>query len=98
DSALYGTVYRLLRSPIFEMDDAAAKDMMRLCLTEPSEGLHQSYATHQEAMMAYRAYIDPLDYVWHSNKAMSIMSEASVERYLATQRQTWPQFLRTFEE
>ena len=98
DSALYSAVYRLLRSPLFEMNDAAAKDMMRRCFTEPSEGLHQSHATHREAMMAYRAYIDPLDYVWRSNKAMSIMEKASVERYLVAQRQALPLFFRAIKE
>ena len=94
DSALYGTVYRLLRSPLFSMEDAAAQAMMRRCFTEPSEGLHQSAQTHREAVSAYQAYLDPLDYVWTSNREMSTMSTASVERYLAAQRRKLPQFFK----
>ncbi|MGD1897676.1 MAG: P-aminobenzoate N-oxygenase AurF [Phormidesmis sp.] len=94
DSALYETVYRLLRSPLFEMEDSAAKHMMRLCFTQPSEGLYQSYQTHQEAMRAYRAYIDPLDYVWRSNHQMATMATASVEGYLRSQQKSLPRFFR----
>ncbi|MEL6937933.1 MAG: P-aminobenzoate N-oxygenase AurF [Cyanobacteria bacterium J06598_1] len=92
DSALYDTVYRLLRSPLFSMEHKGAKHMMHKCFTQPSEGLHQSYQTHQEAMLAYQAYIDPLGYVWQSNREMSTMKTASVEGYLNTQRRSLPKF------
>ena len=94
DSALYEVVYRLLRSPLFSMTHTEAHAMMIQCFTQPSEGLHQSFQTHQEAMRSYRAYIDPLSYVWRSNKEMSTMAIASVERYLKTQRKALPQFFK----
>ena len=98
DSALYDTVYRLLRSPLIAMDNAAAQSMMRRCFTEPSEGLHQSAQTHREAASAYQAYIDPLDYVWPSNREMSTMSTASIERYLTVQNRNLLQFFKRLSQ
>ena len=94
DPALYETVYRLLRSPHFDMGDRDVKEMMRLCFTQESEGLYQSCQIHREATVAYQAYLEPLSYVWPSNRHMSIMTVASVETYLATQRRALPRFLR----
>ncbi|MBE9063697.1 P-aminobenzoate N-oxygenase AurF [cf. Phormidesmis sp. LEGE 11477] len=94
DAALYKTVYRLLRSPLFTLAHTEAQQMMCLCFTEPSEGLHQSYQTHKEAVAAYQAYIDPLSYLWPSNRTMSTMSTASVERYLTHHKRALPNFFR----
>lgn len=98
DPALYETVYRLLRSQIFALDDREAKEMMRVCFTQESEGLYKSYQTHREATAAYQAYLEPLDYVWPSNRSLSMMKTASVETYLATQRRMLPRFLSAKEE
>ncbi|MEM9905561.1 MAG: P-aminobenzoate N-oxygenase AurF, partial [Cyanobacteria bacterium P01_D01_bin.44] len=95
DPALYETVYRLLRSHLFALNHTDAKEMMRVCFTEASEGLYQSYQTHREATAAYQAYLDPLGYVWPQNRQMSLMAKASIDRYLATQRRALPRFLST---
>ncbi|MEM1252839.1 MAG: P-aminobenzoate N-oxygenase AurF [Cyanobacteria bacterium P01_H01_bin.21] len=94
DPALYPKVYELLRSHIFSMDDADAKAMMQACFTQESEGLHHSYRTHQEAMASYQVYLEPLDYVWSSNRTMAIMQRASIDRYLRTQRQALSRFFQ----
>ncbi|MBE9029684.1 P-aminobenzoate N-oxygenase AurF [filamentous cyanobacterium LEGE 11480] len=92
DPALYETVYRLLRSSIFNMDDVAAKNMMQQCFTTESDGLHRSFQTHQEAMASYRAYIAKLDYVWPSNHEMTVMSGNSIKQYLQRQQRSWAKF------
>lgn len=89
DPALYGSIYEVLRSPSFGMSDRDAKEMMRLCFTEESEGLHRSYQTHQEAMKSYKVYLEKVDYAWKSNKEMSIMGSNSIPRYLATQKKAF---------
>ena len=93
DPAIYEVVYRLLRLPLFDLDRSDAKEMMRVCFTQESEGLYQSYQTHREAVAAYQAYLDPLNYIWPSNRQMSMMAATSVETYLATQRRALPRFL-----
>jgi len=93
DPAMYEAIYRLLRSPLFDLDCPDAQEMMRVCFTQESEGLYQSYQTHREAVAAYQAYLEPLNYVWSNNRQMSIMAATSIETYLATQRRALPRFL-----
>ncbi len=85
DPALYAAIYQVLRSPIFSMSDIEAKEMMRLSFTQESEGLHRSYQTHTEAMESYKVYLDKLNYVWQSNKQMSLMASNSIPKYLEMQ-------------
>lgn len=92
DPALYGKIYRVLRSPIFDFSDRDAKETIRRCFTEDSEGLQRSYSTHQEAMESYKVYIEKIDYLWKSNREMSLMASNSVPRYLATQQSAFQRF------
>jgi hypothetical protein len=92
DPALYSAVYQMLCSSVFGMDGAEAKEMMRRCFTEESEGLHRSYNTHTEAMESYKVYLEKLDYVWKSNKEMSLMASNNISKYLAHQKQKLKQF------
>ena len=57
DSALYPVIYQVLRSQVFGMSDVEAKDMMHRCFTEETEGLHNSFQTHKEAMESYKVYL-----------------------------------------
>ncbi|MBD2292540.1 P-aminobenzoate N-oxygenase AurF [Anabaena sphaerica FACHB-251] len=92
DPALYEKIYYVLRSPIFEMSYRDAREMMRRCFTEESEGLHRSFLTHQEAMASYQVYVEKLDYLWQRNREMSLMRNNSISRYLATQRRAFQKF------
>ncbi|WP_353931566.1 P-aminobenzoate N-oxygenase AurF [Okeanomitos corallinicola TIOX110] len=92
DPALYGKIYQVLISPIFNMNDHDAKEMMRRCFTEESEGLHRSFATHQEARNSYQVYVEKLDYLWLKNREMSLMEGNSIDRYLAIQRKEFRKF------
>lgn len=94
DPALYSRVYELLRSHLFNLDHADAKQIMQACFTQESEGLHRSYKTHQEAMASYQVYLEPLGYVWSSNRTMEIMKQASIEGYLRTQRRALTGFFQ----
>lgn len=85
DPALYGAVYEILRSPVFEMGDREAKEMLNACFAQESDGLHHSYQTHREAVESYKAYLEGIDYAWQSNREMSIMAASSIPQYLATQ-------------
>jgi hypothetical protein len=94
DPSLFPTIYRLLRSAAFGMGDAEAKEMIRRCFTEESDGLHASYRLHQSAVEAYRGYLEPLDYVSRENRTMSLMRRSTLEGYLATTRAAFQVFLR----
>ncbi|AUS99834.1 P-aminobenzoate N-oxygenase AurF [Nostoc sp. CENA543] len=92
DPALYGKIYYVLRSPVFNMGDAEAKEMMRRCFTEESEGLNRSFLTHQEAMASYQVYVEKLGYLWRRNREMSLMGGNSISRCLAMQKRGFRRF------
>jgi hypothetical protein len=94
DPALYKCIYEILRSPIFSFTNADAIEMMRLCFTQESEGLHRSFKTHFEAVASYQAYLQPLTYICKNNQEMSIMSSNSIEKYLNCQKQALQQFIK----
>ncbi|MBD2200407.1 MULTISPECIES: P-aminobenzoate N-oxygenase AurF [Calothrix] len=94
DPALYNQIYRVLRSPIFSLSDKDAKEMMRRCFTEESEGLHRSFSTHQEAMASYKIYVEKLNYLWERNREMSLMGANSIPSYLATQQRAFQRFIQ----
>ncbi|PAX49837.1 P-aminobenzoate N-oxygenase AurF [Brunnivagina elsteri] len=93
EPALYPAVYQVLRSQVFGMSDIEAKEMMQICFTEETEGLHRSFDTHHEAVDSYKVYLEPLDYVWKSNKEMSLMSANSIPKYLVKQKQEFQRWL-----
>ena len=84
DPAAYQAIYKMFRSSAFGMDDADAKEMIRKCFTEDSDGLQASYKTHRTAVESYRAYVADLDYVNAANKSMSLMAQNDVSKYLKT--------------
>lgn len=96
DAALYSAIYRVLRSQIFGMDELEAKDMMCRCFTEETEGLHNSFQTHSEAMESYKVYLQPLDYLWKSNREMSLMAENSISKYLNKQKAAFKKWSNQF--
>lgn len=92
DPATFSTVERLLRSKVFGMSQKDAREMIRRCFTEESDGLHASYKTHRTALESYKAYVAPMEYVAAGNKEMSLMARASVERYLDTNRRAFRRY------
>lgn len=92
EPALFPTIYRLLRSPIFALDDAGARAMMWSCFAEENDAQHESFRLHDQAVDAYRQYVEPLAYVNRENRTMSHMSGNDIHRYLATNRRELKRF------
>ncbi|NET17437.1 MAG: hypothetical protein F6K08_33760 [Okeania sp. SIO1H6] len=97
DPALYSAIYQVLTSNIFAMDSREAKEIMGACFTTESEGLYRSYNTHQEAVESYKVYIESLDYIWPSNREMSLMSSNSIDKYLAVQKRLFSKWEKNHE-
>lgn len=97
DPALYPKVYKILRSPIFAMRHAQAKEMMTECFTRESEGLHLSAKSRQTAMDSYKEYLAGIGYVDRANKEMAIMARNSVARHLETNRRELQKFFLRLE-
>lgn len=86
DAALFPVIEKILLSRHFGFDRDGAREMMRLCFTEESAGLHESHKIHQTALESYKAYLAPLDYASAYNKEMRLMSTMSLERALQENR------------
>ncbi|MGB3508567.1 MAG: P-aminobenzoate N-oxygenase AurF [Microcoleaceae cyanobacterium] len=97
DPALYSAIYQVLISNIFGMDSREAKEIMRACFTTESEGLYRSNKTHKEAVESYKVYIESLDYIWPSNREMSLMSSNSIDKYLAVQKRLFSKWEKSHE-
>lgn len=97
DPALYPITYKILRSKAFGFDDVAAKEMIRRCFTEETDGLQLAHQTHHTAIESYKAYLANLDYVSAHNKEMALMSQSTIERYLKTNRRAFDRFVRGLE-
>lgn len=82
DPALHGTIYRLLRSKPFGMDDGEARQMLTACFAQETDALHDAAATHRTAVESYKAYLADFAYVDAANKEMRIMQSASIPKYL----------------
>lgn len=95
DPALFSTIYKLFRSPVFRMEDWEAKQMIGACFTRETDALHESFKIHRTALESYKAYLDPIGYVSRENKTMGHMSHSSIEGYLQTNRVAFRRFLRT---
>jgi hypothetical protein len=92
DPALYPKVYKILRSPLFDMSKEQAKQMMQSCFAEENAGLHLSAKSRQIAMDSYKEYLSNIDYVDRANKEMSIMSKNSIARHLETNQRALKRF------
>jgi hypothetical protein len=92
DPALYSAIYQVLRSSHFDFNHTEALAMMQCCFTQETTGLHLSFQTHQEAMASYKVYVEKLDYLWQSNREMSLMAKNSIPQYLAIQQHKMRQF------
>jgi hypothetical protein len=97
DPALFPKVYKILRSPVFGMNDSEARQMMEACFTEENEGLLASERSRQIAIDSYREYLADLNYVDRANKEMAIMRRNSVARHLAMNRRELKRFFRRIE-
>ena len=94
DPALYQKIYRILRSPIFAMDDAEACEMMKTCFTRESEGMHASFQTRNLAMHSYKEYLSKLKHINRTNREMSIMGKNSLQKHLRDNQRQMNRFVR----
>lgn len=97
DPALYGKIYKILRSPIFAMSREQAKAMMWDCFTNESEGLHESARSREIAMNSYKEYLAGIDHVDGTNKEMRLMANNSIARHLATNQRALKKFFLRLE-
>lgn len=94
DPALYQSIYKILRSQVFNMKHDEATHAIEKSFCEESEGMLMSYKTHRESVDSYKAYLQDFNYINKENKNLSLMASNSLERHLKTNRKEFLKFKR----
>lgn len=92
EPATFGAVYRVLRSSVFGFDDQDARHWMSRCFGEPSAGLEQALAIHEEARLSYKSFVEPVEWVSAQNHEMSAMAGIDETTYLRRNRRALANF------
>lgn len=92
EPAIFATIYKILRSRVFGFEREAALEMMEASFCRENEGIHLAYKTHVLARESYEQYLHGLDFLTADNKALSVMKQSSVARYLETNRKAFARF------
>ena len=92
DPALYSTLFKLLRSPVFGMNATEALGMMDSCFAQENDGMHASQKTHHKARESYKAYVANMSFIDPQVKEMNIMGSNNLARQLAFNRKALRDF------
>ncbi|MFW6359246.1 MAG: hypothetical protein ACOC0N_08570 [Chroococcales cyanobacterium] len=85
--------YKLLKSPLFEMDRSTALDWLEKCFCQEHEGFNVGMKYHQSLYESMTRLFGQLDYQWKMNREMSIMKAGgSIEKALKQNQKTFAQF------
>jgi hypothetical protein len=92
DPALFNSVFRVLKSPIFGLDTKGALALMEKTFCQENEGMLASAQTHRESVESYKSYLADFKYITKENREMALMSRNSIEKHLATNRRAFANF------
>ncbi len=92
EPALFPTIYKLLRSRIFELNHQESLALMFQTFCVENEAQHLSAKLHQVANASYQAMVEPIGYLNATNRHMSIMKKNSIEKYLKQNKQQFKKF------
>jgi hypothetical protein len=92
DPALYHSIYKILRSPIYRMNHRDALQALEKSFCEESEGMLASFKTHRESVDSYKAYLQDFNYISKENKSLTLMASNSLSKHLRTNRKAFEQF------
>jgi hypothetical protein len=94
DPALFTSVYKVLRSTVFNLNHQDAIYAMEKSFCQESEGMLASYKTHRESVDSYKAYLQDFNYISKENKELSLMASNSLEKHIKNNRQAFDKFKR----
>ena len=93
DPLLMTFYYKLLKSPLFEMDTREALDWLEKCICQEHEGYQIGLKYHQSLLELMQRLFGRLDYQWKVNREMAIMAAGgSIDKALQKNFQTFKQF------
>lgn len=93
DLSLMSYIYKLLKSPLFNMSAQEALCWMEKCFCYEHEGFHLSAKSNQRLLSALRRFCDHLDYLWPVNREMRVMAlGGSISKAIESNIKTFKQF------
>ena len=93
DQLLMTFYYKLLKSPLFEMDTREALDWLEKCICQEHKGYLIGLKYHQSLLELMQRLFGRLDYQWKVNREMGIMAAGgSIDKALQKNSQTFKQF------
>jgi hypothetical protein len=96
DACFMPALYRLLKSPVFNLSTEEALQWMEKCLCQEHEGFHVNLKYHQSLLSNFRRFFDRLDYLWPVNREMRLMAEGgSIERAIQRNTLAFKQFAQS---
>lgn len=85
--------YKLLKSPLFEMETREALDWLEKCFCQEHEGFNVGLKYHQSLLELMRRLFGSLDYQWRINREMGIMAAGgSISKALQNNPKVFKQF------
>lgn len=94
EPAVFQTIYKILRSSVFNFSKAEALHMMERCFCQENEGVHEAFSTHKVARESYAQYLADLPFLTPENREVSLMKQSSIPEYLQVNRQAFKRFRR----
>lgn len=94
DPAMYQTIYKIMRSKIFNMNHNDAVEAVRKAFCQESEGMLASHKTHRESVDSYKAYLHDFQYINRENKELALMASNNLEKHLRTNQKAFASWKR----
>ena len=89
-------IYKLLKSPLFQMSDRDTLYWMKKCFCEEHNGFHAGLKYRNKFLEAQRKFFGCLDYQWAANREMSLMAAGgSIDRAVKNNTKVFKKFSRS---
>ncbi|BBD69136.1 hypothetical protein NIES4072_35350 [Nostoc commune NIES-4072] len=96
DQMLMLFYYKLLKSPLFDMETKEALDWMEKCFCQEHEGFQTGLKYHQSLLELMRRLFNRLDYQWSVNRNMGIMAAgASIDKAIQNNIPVFKEFKKS---
>lgn len=91
--------YKLLRSPIFEMEQTEALNWLEQCFCQEHEGFHVGLRYHQNLLKMLRRFFGSLEYQTPENREMKIMAAGGdIQKALNNNHKAFAKFSQTLSK
>ena len=98
DGSFLISFFRLLKSPLFEMNTEEALIWIEKCVCHEHEGFEANVRHHESLLNDFRRFFSSLDYLWPINREMKIMAAGgSIEKAIIDNTKSYRQFAKQFK-